>query len=293
MTPPAHQDDPRPPAQRCVLITGCSSGIGYCCAHGLARRGWRVIASARRAADVTRLQAEGLTAVRLDLDDPDSIGQAVQQTLELTGGTLDALFNNGAYGLPGAVEDLSRAALRAQLETNLLGWHDLTCRVIPIMRRQGHGRIVQNSSILGLTALPYRGGYVASKFALEGLTDTLRLELAGSGIAVCLIEPGPILSRFRNNAHQAFKAWIDAEHSVHRDAYRQAEVRLTKEGPAQPFTLPPEAVLKKLIHALESPRPHPRYYVTFPTHLIGVLRRVLGSRGLDWVLRRISGGGAR
>ncbi|AUB80422.1 SDR family oxidoreductase [Candidatus Thiodictyon syntrophicum] len=293
MTPPDPQADFRPGTERSVLITGCSSGIGYTCAHGLARRGWRVIASARRTEDVMRLQGEGLTAVRLDLDDPDSIAQALAQTLDLTGGTLDALFNNAAFGLPGAVEDLTRAALRAQLETNVLGWHDLTCRVIPIMRRQGYGRIVQNSSILGLMALPYRGAYVASKFALEGLTDTLRLELAGSGIAVCLIEPGPILSRFRENAHRAFKAHIDTEHSVHRDAYRQAEARLTKEGAALPFTLPPEAVLKRLIHALESRRPHPRYYVTFPTHLFGVLRRVLGTRALDWVLRRISGGGAR
>ncbi|MBV5274194.1 MAG: SDR family oxidoreductase [Lamprocystis purpurea] len=280
-------------ASRSVLITGCSSGIGHTCAHGLARRGWRVIASARRAADVARLRDEGLTALQLDLDDPHSIEQAVEQTLVHTGGTLDALFNNGAYGLPGAVEDLTRTALRAQLETNLLGWHDLTCRVIPIMRRQGHGRIVQNSSILGLMPLPYRGAYVASKFALEGLTDTLRLELAGSGIQVSLIEPGPILSRFRENAHRAFKARIDAEHSVHREAYRRAETRLLKEGPAQPFTLPPEAVLNKLIHALEHRRPRPRYYVTFPTHLFGFLKRVLSSRAMDWVILRVSGGGTR
>jgi len=278
---------------RSVLITGCSSGIGHTCAHGLARRGWRVIASARQTADVARLRDEGLTALQLDLDDPQTIERAVEQTLAHTGGTLDALFNNGAYGLPGAVEDLTRAALRAQLETNLLGWHDLTCRVIPIMRRQGHGRIVQNSSILGLMPLPYRGAYVASKFALEGLTDTLRLELAGSGIQVSLIEPGPILSRFRENAHRAFKAQIDTEHSVHREAYRRAETRLLKEGPAQPFTLPPEAVLKKLIHALESRRPRPRYYVTFPTHLFGFLRRVLSSRAMDWVILRVSGGGTR
>jgi len=278
---------------RSVLITGCSSGIGHTCAHGLARRGWRVIASARQAADVARLRDEGLTALQLDLDDPQSIARAVEQTLVHTDGTLDALFNNGAYGLPGAVEDLTRAALRAQLETNLLGWHDLTCRVVPIMRRQGHGRIVQNSSILGLMPLPYRGAYVASKFALEGLTDTLRLELAGSGIQVSLIEPGPILSRFRENAHRAFKAQIDTEHSVHREAYRRAETRLLKEGPAQPFTLPPEAVLKKLIHALESRRPRPRYYVTFPTHLFGFLRRVLSSRAMDWVILRVSGGGTR
>jgi NAD(P)-dependent dehydrogenase (short-subunit alcohol dehydrogenase family) len=277
---------------RAILITGCSSGIGHACAHGLARRGWRVIASARKPADVERLKSEGLAAVRLDLDDPASIASGLAEGLELSGGRLDALFNNGAYGQPGAVEDLSREALRAQLETNLLGWHDLTCRVIPVMRRQGFGRIVQNSSILGLIALPYRGAYVASKFALEGLTDTLRLELRGSGIQVSLIEPGPIRSRFRENAHRAFRAHVDTESSVHREAYRRAEERLTKEGPAQPFTLPPDAVLRKLVHALESRRPKPRYYVTVPTHLLGALRRVLSTRGLDWLLAQVSRGGA-
>jgi NAD(P)-dependent dehydrogenase (short-subunit alcohol dehydrogenase family) len=277
---------------RSILITGCSSGIGHHCAHALARRGWQVIASARRPEDVTRLETEGLSAVQLDLDDPASIGTALERTLELTGGRLDALFNNGAYGQPGAVEDLSRDVLRAQLETNLLGWHDLTCRVLPLMRRQGQGRIVQNSSILGFIPLPYRGAYVASKYALEGLTDTLRLELRGSGISVSLIEPGPILSRFRDNAHRAFRANIDPEHSVHRDAYRRAEARLTKEGPAQPFTLGPEAVLTKLVHALESRRPRARYYVTFPTHLLGTLKRLLPTGGLDGFLARVSRGGA-
>lgn len=281
---------PRP--DRTILITGCSSGIGHACAHGLARRGWRVIACARRVEDLERLRGEGLIAIPLDLDDPRSIADGLTAALDLTRGRLAALFNNGAYGQPGAVEDLSREALRAQFETNLLGWHDLTCRVIPLMRRQGFGRIVQNSSILGLIALPYRGAYVASKFALEGLTDTLRLELRGSGIQVSLIEPGPILSRFRENAHRAFKAHVDAESSVHREAYRRAEARLTKAGPAQPFTLPPEAVLRRLIHALESPRPRARYYVTFPTHLFGTLRRVLPTPALDWLLGRVSRGGS-
>jgi NAD(P)-dependent dehydrogenase (short-subunit alcohol dehydrogenase family) len=278
---------------RSVLITGCSSGIGHACAHGLTRRGYRVIASARREEDVRRLESEGLAAVRLDLDDSASIAEAVDRTLAVTDGRLYALFNNGAYGQPGAVEDLTREVLRAQIETNLLGWHELTCRIIPVMRRQGEGRIVQNSSILGLIALPYRGAYVASKFALEGLTDTLRLELAGSGIQVSLIEPGPILSRFRANAHARFLANVDGEHSVHRDQYRAAELRLLKEGPAAPFTLPPEAVLAKLIHALESSRPKPRYYVTVPTHLFGFQRRLLSSRALDRILRLVSSGGAR
>jgi NAD(P)-dependent dehydrogenase (short-subunit alcohol dehydrogenase family) len=278
---------------RAVLITGCSSGIGYTCAHGLKERGYRVFASARKRDDVKRLAGEGLEALQLDLDDPGSIEGAVGQVLSLTGGNLYALFNNGAYGQPGAVEDLSREVLRAQLETNLLGWHDLTCRVVPVMREQGYGRIVQNSSVLGLVTLVYRGAYVASKFALEGLTDTLRLELVGSGIHVSLIEPGPIDSRFRANAHRKLRENIDMERSLHREKYRAAERRLLKEGPAQPFTLPPEAVLEKLIHALESPRPKPRYYVTVPTYLLGNLRRILSSRGLDWVLRRASGAGTR
>ena len=279
--------------ERAILITGCSSGIGYACALGLARRGYQVVASARRPADVARLRSEGLAAVLLDLDDPASIATGLADALSLTGGNLYALFNNGAYGQPGAVEDLTRDCLRAQLETNLLGWHDLTCRIIPLMRRQGEGRIIQNSSILGLVTMPYRGAYVASKFALEGLTDTLRLELAGTGIRVSLIEPGPILSRFRDNAHQQWRERIDAEHSPHRPAYLAMEQRLLKEGPAAPFTLPPEVVLKRVVRALEDPNPRPRYYVTTPTYILAALRRVLSTRLLDRVLQRISGRGER
>ncbi|MBK5930623.1 SDR family oxidoreductase [Halochromatium salexigens] len=277
--------------QRCILITGCSSGIGHHCAHALAKRGWTVIASARHQADVERLRAEGLLAVRLDLDDPESIATGLEAALALTDQRLDALFNNGAYGLPGAVEDLTREALRAQFETNLFGGHDLTRRVIPIMRAQGQGRIVHNSSVLGFVALPFRGAYVASKFALEGLSDCLRLELRGSGITVSLIEPGPILSRFRENAFDAYQRQIDPSHSPHRETYRKMEERLRKVGAAQPFTLSPEAVLRRLVHALESPRPRARYAVTLPTHVLAVLRRLLPSRAMDWVLRRASRGG--
>ncbi|MBK1732318.1 SDR family NAD(P)-dependent oxidoreductase [Thiococcus pfennigii] len=281
-----------PTEHRAILITGCSSGIGHACAHGLARRGYQVVASARRAADVARLREEGLQAVRLDVDDPASIAEAVAATLEQTGDRLWGLFNNAGFGQPGAVEDLTREALRGQMETNLLGAHDLACRLIPVMRRQGGGRIVQNSSLLGLVGLPYRGAYVASKFALEGLTDCLRQELRGSGIHVALIEPGPITSRFRDNAYAMWRRHIDTSHSPHRRAYEAMEARLLREGPVQPFTLPPEAVLRHLIHALESPRPRPRYYVTLPTHLVGAARRLLPTRGLDWLLHKISRGGA-
>jgi len=273
---------------RTILITGCSSGIGYHCARGLASRGWRVFATCRRQADVARLQAEGLESLQLDLADPGSIAAALEEILARTDGRLDALFNNGAYGQPGAVEDLSRDVLRAQFETNLFGWHELTSRVIPVMRAQGHGRIVQNSSLLGLVALKWRGAYNASKFALEGLTDTLRLELEGSGIHVVLIEPGPIESRFRANALAAYRRNIDPQNSPHREHYRATEARLESRDREPPFTLGPEAVLVKLVHALESPRPRPRYYVTFPTHLFAWCRRLLPTRLLDRVLRAAS-----
>ncbi len=276
---------------RTILITGCSTGIGYTVAMALQKRGWQVFASARKESDVIRLRELGLSTLQLDLDDSESIQKATHELLEQTEGRLYALFNNGAYGQPGAVEDLSRKALRDQFETNLFGWHELTCRIIPIMRQQGEGRIIQNSSVLGLVALPYRGAYNASKFALEGLTDTLRMELQGSGIYVSLIEPGPIESAFRKNAHLKWQENIKADKSFHRENYLAMETRLKKVGPAAPFTLPPEAVLKRVIHALESRHPKARYYVTTPTYLLGTLKRLLSSRGLDWVLKQASGEG--
>ena len=271
-----------------ILITGCSSGIGLCVAEGLQRRGYRVFATARKAQDVTALDAKGLESLELDLSESASIQRAIDEILERTGGGLDALFNNGAYGQAGAVEDLSREILRAQFETNLFGTVELTNRVIPVMRRQGHGSIIMNSSLLGLATLPYRGAYAASKFAMEGLTDTLRLELRGSGIQVSLIEPGPIKSRFRANSLAAFKRTIEIEHSAHRGHYQGVLRRLEKPGPAAPFTLPPEAVLKRVIHALEHPRPKIRYYVTTPTYLLAGLRRLLPYPLLDRVLLAIS-----
>lgn len=274
--------------QRSILITGCSSGIGLCVAKGLQQRGWRVFASARKPDDVAGLRQAGLEALQLDVDDSESIRQAMAVVLQATGGTLDALFNNAGYGQPGAVEDVPRAALRAQFETNLFGAWELTNCVIPLMRRQGHGRILFNSSVLGFAAMPYRGAYNASKFAMEGLADTLRQELHGSGIEVVLIEPGPILSRFRANAALQFRRFIDPEASFHRAAYAAMQARLDKAGPAAAFTLPPEAVLDATIHALEARRPRARYRVTTPTRLFAVAKRLLPTRWLDSLLRAAS-----
>jgi len=273
--------------QRSILITGCSSGIGYDAALGLRARGWRVFASCRRAEDCARRRAEGFDSPRLDYTDAASIETALAEVLETTGGRLDALFNNGAYALPGALEDLPTDALRAIFETNLFGWHDLTRRVIPAMRAQGHGRIVNCSSVLGLVTLKWRGAYVATKFALEGLSDTLRLEMRDTPIHVSLIEPGPITSRIRENAIPHFERWIDWENSPRAEQYRETLVRrlYSDRGPDR-FELPPAAVTRKLVHALEHPRPRPRYYVTAPTYLMGTLRRILPSRALDWIIAR-------
>ena len=271
-----------------VLITGSSTGIGYATTVLLKERGFRVIASARKQTDVERLTREGFECVQLDLADSTSIQQAVKQVADMTDGKIDALFNNGAFGQPGAVEDLSREVLRDQFETNLFGTHELTNLVIPIMRKQGHGRIIYNSSVLGFVAMTYRGAYNASKFALEGLADTLRLELDGTNIHIVLIEPGPILSDFRKNAYILFKKNIDPEHSVHKETYQAMEARLQKEGAAVPFTLPAEAVAEKVIRALESKRPKIRYYVTFPTYLFAFLKRILPWRLLDSLLGRIT-----
>ncbi|WP_430233443.1 SDR family oxidoreductase [Nitrosomonas communis] len=272
--------------KKSILITGCSSGIGYCVAHALHKRGYRVFATARRQESVERLLAEGLESLRLDLNEPDSIQQAFEEIMHRTHGQLYALFNNGAYGLPGAVEDLSREALRAQFETNVFGWLELTNLVLPIMRKQGYGRIIQNSSVLGFAAMPFRGAYNASKYAIEGLSDTLRLELMGTQIFVSLIEPGPIATQFRANALKALQKYIDIDHSIHGEKYHAVLERLNKQGPAVPFTLPPEAVLKKVIHALEAHNPQARYYVTFPTYLFGFLKRFLSIGLLDKLLAK-------
>lgn len=265
---------------RSILITGCSSGIGYACAHGMKARGWRVLATARKKSDIARLEKEGLEVLPLEYADRESIAACADEALERTGGKLTALFNNGAYGQPGAVEDLRVEVLREQFEANFFGWHDLTRRIVPAMREQGHGRIVQCSSCLGLVSLKYRGAYNATKFALEGLTDAMRQELAGTGIHVSLIEPGPIETRFVENALAAYKANIDIEGSVHAEVYRQ-RIAAMEEGGAQIFKLGPDAVLEKLVHAVESERPAPHYYVTKATWLLAIGRRLFSTRALD------------
>ncbi len=270
-----------------VLITGCSSGIGLATAQVLKARGWNVIASARKAEDVQRLKQLGLRAVQLNIADPASIEGALNETLTLTGGRLDALVNNAGLAIPGAVEDLSREILQRQFDANFFGTLELTNSALPIMRRQGHGRIVMISSILGRVAMRWRGAYNASKFALEGITDTLRLELRGTNIRVSLICPGPVKSRFRDNALANFDEYVDAASSPHRESYARLKAQTGEEKDNTPFTVPPETVARKIARALESRHPKARYYVTVPAHVLAFLRCVLPTRWMDAILTRI------
>ncbi|MEM9581344.1 MAG: SDR family NAD(P)-dependent oxidoreductase [Pseudomonadota bacterium] len=273
--------------QRSVLITGSSSGIGYDAALGLRERGWRVFASCRQQKDCDRLRAMGFDSPLIDYADSDTIESGLAEVLKATGGTLDALYNNGAFAIPGLLEDLPRGALRSIFETNLFGLHELTTKVIPVMRRQGHGRIVNCSSVLGLVILPYRGAYNATKFALEGLSDTLRLEMRGTGIDIILIEPGPVTSDIRKNSIPHFERWIDWENSARVDDYRAGlQERLYQESGPDTFELPASAVTKKLVHALESRRPRARYFVTTPTYVFSGLKRLLPTRALDWIISK-------
>jgi NAD(P)-dependent dehydrogenase (short-subunit alcohol dehydrogenase family) len=275
-------------AKRSILITGCSSGIGLAAAMKLREEDWRVFASCKQQVDCDRLRTMGFEAPHIDYTDTGSIHQGLNEVLEATDGTLDALFNNGAHAIPGAVEDIPTDALRSIFEANFFGWHELTRSLLPIMRAQGHGRIIQCSSVLGLVTMPWRGAYNASKFALEGLTDTLRIEMRDTNIKIVLIEPGPITSKIRENAIPHFERWINWKDTARAPHYETNLLsRLYNSNGPDPFELPPEAVVQKLLQALESKRPRARYFVTTPTYVMAGLRRLLPTWALDWVLSRV------
>lgn len=271
-----------------VLITGCSSGIGLHLAQSLKKNGYQVFASARKYEDVEKLTQLGLRCLQLDVANSESIKSAVKTLFKETDENLYALINNAGFGQPGAVEDLKRDILREQFETNLFGLVELTNLLLPTMYQQGYGRIIQISSVLGFVAMPFRGAYIASKYALEGISDTLRLELKNTNIYVSLIEPGPITSRFRQNSLVLFNKNINSEKSRFHKNYQATISRLEAEGPAVPFTLGPEAVTKKVLNALESNHPNPRYYVTIPTYLFAYLKRLLPTNTLDKLLSKSS-----
>lgn len=274
--------------EKIILITGCSSGIGYQCAVDLRAAGWRVLATARKESDVMRLRDEGFESFVVDYAQTATLEAARDYIQTQCNGQLDALFNNGAYACPGAVEDLPRGALREIFETNLFGVHELTILMLPLMRAAGAGRIINCSSVLGLVPMRWRGAYISTKFALEGLTQTLRIEMRDTGIQVSLIQPGPVTSYIRKNSIPHFEKWIKWETSARKEQYENSLIaRLYEDRGPDQFELPATAVSAKLLHAVTARRARPNYYVTFPTYLMSALKRLLPARLMDMIIARV------
>jgi NAD(P)-dependent dehydrogenase (short-subunit alcohol dehydrogenase family) len=271
-----------------VLVTGCSSGIGLATARLLRDRGWAVLPTARKPEDMDRLRSEGFNPVQLDVTDSAAIHQTANDVLRLFGGRLGALVNNAGYGQPGAMEDMTRDAMREQFEVNVFGLQELTNQLVPAFRRQGYGRIVNVSSVLGRISIPFMGIYSASKYAVEAMSDAMRVELWNSGIAVSLVEPGPIETAFRKTSKD--RALGQQEHfgRSHFEKYYREQVSKaeTKEKLTHVFMLPPEAVARKILHALESPRPRRRYPVTAVAYVIEFLRHFVPDGLIDRVMSR-------
>jgi short-subunit dehydrogenase len=267
-----------------IIITGCSSGIGLETANYLKDKFIKVYPTARALEDVDMLKDLGFeNAMQLDVTKPDTISAVIEKVLELDG-KIDVWFNNAGFGQPGAIEDIKTDILREQFETNVFGLHECTRQIIPVMREQGYGKIIQHSSVLGLISLFGRGSYNASKYAIEGLTDTLRLELKDTGIYPVLLNTGPITSHFRHNAVIKLKENIDIEHSIFKERYLNNLKGADKKVPFNEEAVSVARIVHKIIL---SERPKPRYYITKATYLLGYLKRVLSTLLLDKILARI------
>jgi len=266
-----------------IVITGCSTGIGLATAKHLKDRYIKVYPTARTLDDVQMLKGLGFAdAMQLDVRDPEQIAAVIATVLEKEG-HIDVWFNNAGYGQMGAVEDVPTAVLREQFETNVFGLHECTRQIVPVMRSQGQGKIIQHSSVLGIVALPFRGVYNASKYAIEGLTDTLRLELKDTGIYPVLLNTGPITSRFRDTAIASLDQ-IDTDGSVFADTYAASRSGTAKRVP---FNEGPEAVARVVYEIIAADKPRPRYYITKATWLLGFAKRVLSTAWLDKLLLRV------
>ncbi|MCP4969661.1 MAG: SDR family NAD(P)-dependent oxidoreductase [Arcobacter sp.] len=270
-----------------ILITGCSSGIGLQTAKTLKQNGIRVYASARKEEDVQMLKDLGFNTFLLDVTNPSHIKDALEQIVK-NDSKIDAVFNNAGFGQPGALEDIQTKFLKEQFETNVFGLHELTRQVLPYMREQGYGKIIQHSSVLGLISLKFRGAYNASKYAIEGLADTLRLELDNTKISICTINTGPVTSKFRENAIKKFQENVDQENSSYKKEYdTQLNARLESDKDTTPFNLPATSVANIIQKIMNTDNPKPRYYVTKATYILGFFKRILSTGLLDKILKNI------
>jgi len=267
-----------------IVITGCSTGIGLETARYLKNKSVKVYPTARTRKDVEMLRKFGFEhAMQLDVRKADEITAVISKVLEIDG-KIDVWFNNAGYGQPGAIEDITTEVLKEQFETNVFGLHECTRQIIPLMRKQGSGKIIQHSSVLGLISLFGRGAYNASKYAIEGLTDTLRLELKDTDIYPVLLNTGPITSHFRETAVKKLEENIDTEHSVFNEKYQQS---IKGTGKKVPFNESAESVAKVVYEIILAEKPKPRYYITKATYLLGYIKRVLSTRLLDHILMKI------
>ena len=266
-----------------IVITGCSSGIGLECAKYLKDRMIKVYPTARDEKDVEKLKEMGFeNAMLLDVTKPDTIKSVIDEVLAQDG-KIDVWFNNAGYGQIGAIEDISTDLLREQFETNVFGLHEATIQVLKVMRKQGYGKIIQHSSILGLVSMPFRGVYNASKYAVEGLSDTLRLDLDGTNIYVALLNTGPIESDFRKNAIKTLDN-LDIENSRFKDRYIMAKSGKSKRVP---FALKADAVASVVHRIILSNKPQPRYYITKASYILAFLKRILPTSLMDRILLKI------
>ena len=266
-----------------ILITGCSSGIGYDAAKTLKMKGWRVFATCRKETDCNRLESEGFESFILDYSKESTIDNAVKYVSSINNDKLDALFNNGAFALPGAVEDLKRDALREIFEVNFFGHVDLMNKFLPCLENSSDGRVVNCSSVLGFAALPYRGAYNATKFAIEAITDTIRREETGKKVKYILLEPGPIRTNLRTSSIYYFEKWIDWRSSNLKESYKTNLLKRLYE-PSKKFNFfeqEPQHVTKKLLSALNAKNPKKRYYVTYPTYFANMINRLLSTNLQD------------
>jgi len=267
-----------------ILITGCSSGIGYQTALYLKEKGYKVFATARKEEDVKKLQNLGLTSFLLDVTKQQTITDTLVKVLELSDGKLDVVFNNAGFGQPGAIEDLSTDVLKEQFETNVFGLHEVTIQVLKIMKKQGYGTIIQHSSVLGIISLKLRGAYNASKYAIEGLADTLRLELKDTNIDVTVLNTGPVTSDFRKNAIQKTIENIDIDNSRFKEAYDKS---MNADKSAVPFNLEAIEVAKVVEKIMKTKKVQPRYYITKATYILGFAKRILSTSKLDFILNKL------
>lgn len=275
----------KPVENKSVLVTGCSSGIGLATAELLRDKGWNVYPTARKVEDLDMLEAMGFPAMQLDVASSISIEATVDQLMSACGGRLGAVVNNAGFGMPGAIQDLTRDAMRQQFEVNLFGLQELTNRLIPVFREQGYGRIVNVSSVVGRIALPFMGIYSASKFALEAISDVQRIELSPDSISVSIVEPGPIETRFSTNCAGEGELALDADRSRFSASYKRYFDKRRSGGMSEDrFRLPPAIVAGKILHALESSHPKIRYCVTLPAYLGSMAARFVPAGLIDRVM---------